>query len=102
MDQDQVRPGLLQDLLHAQQGPAGNGGQSLLGLHDVQVVVGLYPEDVQDAVQHLPVLGGNAAEAFNAGTGGQLLYQRAHFDGLRTGAEDAHDTHVFHVCSLSP
>ena len=102
MDQDHVGLQLVDGLVHAQEALAGDVGEGLPGGHDVQVPVRPNAEDLQHAVQHLPVLGGNAAEAFNAGTGGQLLYQRAHFDGLRTGAEDAHDTHVFHVCSLSP
>ena len=96
VDQDQVGLGLLQHALHAQQALGGDGGQGLPGLHDVQVIVGLQLEDVQHRVLHLPVLGGDAAEALNIRPGGQLLHQRAHFNGFRPGAKNAHDPQLVH------
>ena len=102
MDQHQVGPGLLEDPLHPGQALAGDSGQGLAGLHDIQVVVRLEPEDPQDGVQHLPVLGRHAAQALHPGAAGELLHQGGHLDGLWPGAEDGHDTQLLHGCSSSP
>ena len=97
VDQDHVRLQGFNGLIHAGEALAGDGGQGLAGGHDVQVPVGLQIKDLQHAVQHLTVLGGDAAQALNLRPGGQFLYQGTHFDGFRPGAENAQDTQLFHV-----
>ena len=62
VDKHQVGPDLLQHAVHPGQAPGSDGGQGLPWLHDVQIVVGLQLKDLQHAVQHLPVLGGDAAD----------------------------------------
>ena len=89
VDQDHIGFQRADGLVHAQEALAGDAGEGLPGGHDVQVPAGLYAEDLQHAVQHLPVLGGDAAKTLDALPGGQLFHQGAHFDGLRPGAEDA-------------
>ena len=94
VDQDHVRLQLLHRRVHAGQALGGDGTEGLAGGHDVQVPVRREGEDLQHAVQHLPVLGGDAAEGGNIR---QLPDQRGHFNGLRPGAEYAHNAQFFHV-----
>ena len=101
MDQDQVGLGLLQHAVHAGEALGSDGGQGLAGLHDVQVIVRLQPEDVQHRVQHLPVLGGDAAQGVQAGAAGQLQGQGGHLDGLRPGAENCHNSDRSHLSDRS-
>ena len=100
MDQHQVGPHLLKHLFQPQQALGGDGGQGLAGLHDIQVELGDNAEYVQHRVQHLPVLGGDAAKAFNPLPALQLLHQGGHFDGLRPGAEYGHHLQLIHAHSL--
>ena len=102
VDQHQVGFGLLQHPFHAQEAFGGDGGQGLPGLHDVQIKVGLELEHIQHGVQHLPVLGGDAAEGLHGGTALELGHQGGHFDGLRPGAENGHDADRLHFASSSP
>ena len=102
VDQDQVRLRRLQHLLHAQQGAAGDGGQGLAGLHDVQVIVGLQPENVHDGVQHLPVLTGETAEALKLRAACQVFHQGGHLDGLGPGAEYRQNLDLIHCQSPVP
>ena len=101
VDQDHIRLQGVNGLVHAQQALAGNGGQGLAGSHDIQVPVRLQVKDFQHTVQHLAVLGSHAAKALNLRPGSQFFYQGTHFDGLRPGAEDAHDTQLVHYASPS-
>ena len=96
MDQHQVGLGLLQHPLHAQQALGGDGGQGLPGLHNVQVILRLESENVQHRVQHLAVLRGNTADRGDVGPALKLLHQGGHLDGLRPGAENGHNTDLFH------
>ena len=99
VDQDHVRLQGVDGLVHAHETLAGDGAQGLPGGHDVQVPVRLHVKDLQHAVQHLPVLGRDAADGREPLPGRQLLDQRGHLDGLRPGAEDAHNPSLFHVKS---
>ena len=101
VDQHQVGPGLVQHAVHAQQALGGDGGQGLPRLHDVQVVVGLEMENLQHRVQHLPVLGGDAAQGPDVLPPGELQSQGGHFDGLRPGAEDGHNRNRLHLSDRS-
>ena len=96
VDQDQVGLGLLQHALHAQQAFGGDGGQGLPGLHDIQVIVGLELENIQHRVQHLPVLGSDAAQGLDARAALELQGQGGHFNGLGTGAENGHHFDIAH------
>ena len=91
MDQHHIGLCFLQNVFNTQQNICGDGGQGLTGTHDVQVIIGLYIENLSDLIQHLTVLAGEADDALNIGILLQLLYQRAHFDCLGTGAENAHN-----------
>ena len=91
VDQDQVGLFLRKDLLQAQQALAGDGVQALAGLHDIQIVVRGDGKEAEDVVQHLPVLGGDAADAAELTPALQLLHQGRHLHRLRAGPEDRHD-----------
>ena len=91
VDQDHVGPLVLEDGLELEQHVARDVEQSLTGLHDRQVVVGLHVEDAQHLVEHLAVLarhGNDGLELISARL--QLVDERAHLDSLRAGAEDEH------------
>ena len=75
MDQHQVRLDLAEHSLHPQQAFGGDSGQGLARLHDVQIKLWVQVKDLQHRVQHLAVLGGDAAQALNLRPGGQFLYQ---------------------------
>ena len=101
VDQNQVGLGLIEHIIHAGEALGGDSGQGLPGLHDVQVIVGLQLKNLQHAVQHLPVLGSDAAQGTDARTLLQLQGQGGHFDGLRPGAEDGHNSDRFHLSERS-
>ena len=91
MDQDDVGPLVLEDRLELEQHVARHVEQRLARLHDRQVVVGSHVEDAQHLVEHLAVLarhGHDGLELIPARL--QLVGERAHLDGLRSGAEDEH------------
>jgi hypothetical protein len=60
----------------------------LPGLHQVQVVIRPDVEQLQDLVQHLPVLRGHADAGIHTLGALQGLDHRGHLDGLRARAED--------------
>ena len=92
MDQDHVRPNLLQHRSDPLQDVHGDVKQSLLILHDGEIIIRLHPEGPQHLVQHLPVLTGHADHRFKLFRSAlQFQHQRAHFGGLRPGAENQHD-----------
>ena len=97
VDQNQVRLGLLDDTVHAQDGLGGNLGQCLLLFHDIQIIVAFQLENLHDGVQHLPVLAGQAAQTLHLRMGRQLLDQGGHFDGLGPRAEHGHYSNLFHL-----
>ena len=99
VDQHQIGLGCGQNALHPGQRLGGDGEQALAGLHNIQIVIRLQAKDVQHAVQHLPVLGGNGAEAFKRLLPGQLPHQGDHFDGLGPGAEHRKDPQFLHGSS---
>lgn len=99
VDQDDVGPLVLEDGLELEQHVARNVEQRLAGLHDRQVVVWSHAEDAQHLVEHLAVLTGDRHNRVElVGARPQLVHERAHLNGLRTGAEDEHN--FFHI-SLS-
>jgi hypothetical protein len=56
----------------------------------MKVVVRLNAESFEHLVEHLAVLAGDADNGFYARTGAKLVYERAHFDGFGTRAENEH------------
>ena len=91
VDQDHVGPLALEDCLELEQHVTRHVEQRLARPHDRQVVVGSHVEDAQHLVEHLAVLarhGHDGLELFRACL--KLVDERAHLDGLRTGAEDEH------------
>ena len=89
VDQHDIGFHFVQDIPHAGQHPGGDVIQVLSLFHDVQVIVGLHPENLQHLVQHLPVLAAYADKGFELfGMLLELLDQRTHLDGLRPGSEN--------------
>ena len=78
----------LEPLQHAR----GHVEQRLAGPHDGEVVVRDHAEDAQHLVEHLAVLPGDGDHGLElVGTRLEYVHERAHLDGLRTGAEDQHN-----------
>ena len=102
VDQHQVGPRLLQHVLHAQQALGRNGGQGLAWLHDIQIKIRRDAKDGEYGIQHFSVLGGDAAQTLHTASTLQFPDQRSHFDGLRTGSENGHDTDTHGFSSPSP
>lgn len=99
MYEHDIGPLVLEDGLELEQHVARHVEQRLARLHDRQVVVGSHVEDAQNLVQHLAVLarhGHDGLELIPARL--KLVYERAHLDGLRAGAEDERD--FFHYRSF--
>lgn len=91
VDQDDVGPLPLEDGLELDQHVARHVEQRLARLHDRQVVVGSHAEDAQHLVEHLAVLAGHCHDGLELIPARlQLVYERAHLDCLRAGAEDEH------------
>ena len=89
LDEHPVWPLVEQDWLESGQDRCRDLGRGLIVLHDVQVVVGLDPEDVQHLVEHVAVLGGHAHAAGDSiGMAGELANDRTELDGFGTGPED--------------
>ena len=97
VDQDHIGFEGVDGLIHTGDTLACNGGEGLAGRHDIQIPVRLDVKNLQDAVQHLTVLGGDTAKALDLLPGGKLLHQGTHLDGLRPGAENAHHTDLIHL-----
>jgi len=91
--QQQVVAGALEDVAQAQEDVAGDVGEVLPRLHDVEVMVGADVEQVQHLVEHLTVLGGDAHLCLDGRVGGQGVDDRCHLDGLGAGAENGKDSH---------
>lgn len=90
---------VLEDRLELEQHVARNVEQSLSRLHDGQVLGGFDVEHAKHLVQHLTVLTGDRHHRVElVGARPQLVYERAHLNGLRASAEDEHN--FFHI-SLS-
>ncbi len=90
--------------VHVAQAGEHTGGdvvQVLPLLHDVEVVMGLYPEEVQYLVEHLTVLSGHADEGLEmVALPLKGFDQRGHFDGFGAGAKDEED--CFHISLNTP
>ena len=91
MDEDEVRLHLLQDRPHSGEDGGGNVKESLSLPHNGKVIVGDDLKNLQNLIQHLPVLPRDADGHPEACPALQLLHQRTHFNGLRTGAENEHN-----------
>jgi hypothetical protein len=67
----------------------------MAGAHQVEIVIRANPEDVQNLVEHGPVLGGDTDFDVEPGTGGpHVPHHRAELDGLGARAED--EENAFH------
>ena len=85
--QHRVGPPAREHGAHAGEHAGGDVGQVLPGLHQIEVELGLDPEQAEHLVEHLPVLRGDADPGVEARQCLQLLDQRRHLDGLGPGAE---------------
>ena len=97
VDEHQVGLRALEDAREPVKHARGDVREGLAALHDVEVVVGAYVEDAEDAVEHLAVLRGDADRALNPSAALELQHQRGHLYGLRAGAEYAHDLELSHA-----
>lgn len=98
VDQDHVGPLVLEDGPELEQHVARHVEQRLARLHDRQVVVGRHAEDTQHLVEHLSMLAGHGDDSLELILARlQLVDERAHFDGLRAGAEDEHYLILRHI-----
>ena len=66
VDEDHIRLGLVDNVVHPQQGLRRDGREGLALFHDIQVIVAPEMEDLHNRVQHLAVLPGQAADALKA------------------------------------
>ena len=97
MDENEIGLVLLEDALHAEERLAGDGGERLTLLHNVEIKIAVQMEDLHDGIEHLAVLPGQADAAFDGVARLQRLDQRGHLDGLGARAEDGHDLNFLHV-----
>ncbi len=92
LDEHHVRADLAEDMVQCLDGVLRDLGQGLPGAHDVQIVVRRDLEDVQDLIQHLPVLRGRDRHHAK-----EPLFRpeaddhRSELDGVGTGPEDDGD-----------
>ena len=103
MHQHDIRLLLLQYLVQPHHGPGGNIKQGLPGCHNIQIMVRLNLKQIQNLVQHIPMLGSNSYHRHNlVRMLRQLQHNRCHLDCFRTGAEHSHDLNLLsHHKSLS-
>ena len=88
MNEYDIRTALLEDVTESGEDTCCDIGEVLTLFHDVEVVVRGYIEDFENLVEHFSVLTGDAHDGLELiGTLLELLDQRAHLDGLRTGSE---------------
>ena len=96
MDEHYIGLADLEDVAHAGEDACGYVIEILTLLHDVEVVIGLDIEDAEYLVEHLAMLTGDAYDGFELfWVLLEFLYQWAHLDCLRSGAEDEH--YCFHI-----
>jgi len=97
LDEDKVGFGLREEAVDGLDRPGGEAGQRLVPLHQVEVHVGLDAEGIEDLVEHLAVLGGDADLTGEARIVLEREDDRGQLDGLGTRAEDdsyfAHGVH---------
>ena len=92
VNEHDIRLFFLQNGIQTGQHIRRNHRQSLIGLHDVEIVIGPDVEKSQYLVQHLPVLSGNADNGlefifFLL----ERFYQWRHFNCFGASAEDKHN-----------
>ncbi len=83
-----IRPRVRKDRVDTAKDLARHVKQRLVRLHDIHIVIRNNAERLQDAVQHFPVLRGDADQRSDIGSALQLFHQRAHFDRFGPCAED--------------
>ncbi len=87
VDQHDVGPHGLEHRVDAPEHGRGDVAETLLLLHDPQVVVDGEGERFDHLVEHLPVLPGEADEHLESPATPKLQHHGSHLDGLRPGAE---------------
>ena len=100
--QHQVGLGLLQQGVDAVEHRRGDVAQGLALAHDLEVVVHGKGEGVDDLVEHLPVLPGEAGDDAEDAPALELQHHGRHLDGLRPGAEGDEHGMVGHARSRAP
>jgi hypothetical protein len=91
LDQHEVGAVRAQPSADRGEDPAGQFGQGLPRLHQVEVMIGPEAEVGERLVEHLPVLGGREEHGAEPGGRAQRLVDRSHLDGFGAGADDEGD-----------
>lgn len=87
MHEHDVSSVLSQHTTQTQQDVAGDVGQVLAWLHQIQIEVGLDVEKTEHLVEHLAVLGGDTDADFETRIRLQVFDQGGHLDGLGAGTK---------------
>lgn len=90
VDKDVIRFFLLQYIFQAAEDAGGDVIERLSALHDVEIIVDRQSEEVDDLIEHFPVLGGQADLGINFFMLQQFPDKGRHLDGFRSGAEYRH------------
>ena len=89
MNEYDIRTALLKYVTESGEDTCSDIGEVLTLLHDVEVVVRGYIEDLEYLIEHFAMLTGDAHDGLELiGTLLELLDQWAHLDGLWTGSEN--------------
>ncbi len=91
LDDDPVGPLLVHHLAERDEQRGRERIERLVGLHQVEVVIGHDPRDLEHLVEHRAVLRAHANPALEAGVRGQSMDQREQLDRFRPGTENRED-----------
>lgn len=93
LHQNQIRSGLAQYGVEANQRSARHPGQRLIRRHDVKIVVGTNAEKIEHRVEHLTMLCRNADFRLDPRFVPQYTDQRCHFYRFWSGSKDNQGPH---------
>ena len=96
MNEDGVRAAFRKDAAQAGEGPRHDIGEVLSRLHEVKVPVGDDAKEVEDLIEHLPMLGRHADLDIKPLDDPHLQDKRSHLDGFRARAEYDDHFHLSH------
>lgn len=89
--QNEIRPYIIHDRFERGQNPRRGLKQGLAGEHNTEVEVRVDAKGVENLVEQVPVLGGDADRHVKGWVGTETHYERAEFDSFRPRAENEQD-----------